>query len=600
MQPYFLHDLFAVILQRDQYLATSTHQARRSRWWRHLVSVSSGLGCCLLLVQLLTQAFWNDHQVYAAADPTACTTEAGGQSLPARLEQIETCRQVVETLQTQQDQRLGWSTWVFDRSGALAARLRQRYVERFTMVVIEPLDAALSQHLSAGADTVPLVFVLMQRLELLAQCQAQPGCPAMGGETLQPDYQLMADPGRQDPRAADLAPTLRQTYEAYVRWASRTVPEVLRREQEGHTELLRRWFTARQFALPQLLAWANQHYAPVRAHTYWDRLPPGGEKKVAQVEGAYTLPAWQQGLQPFLRRAHEAVPDMAPLLQAFQDEYRARYFDQWQRFLAAFPQSETPWSITRELRRRLATQVLTARSPYNRIIDVALEHLQPFLQATPTSEATATAVAPLPVWARALQRYAGSESRQAYVEALQQLGRQVSSDVPPEKSLALVQAGFQEGQPTAQSTHPILKAWWLIERLRDQEGTGTQPQDQVLWPLLERPVRVGWKVLVDEAGALLQKQWTASIVTPLQGLSDLEQVDVLYGPQGKVRAFAEQFVRPFLADNATRLVQVLGEEVPLAPGFLKTLQVDRQLRLRLELGKETPIPSPIVPPTILK
>jgi hypothetical protein len=121
-----------------------------------------------------------------------------------------------------------------------------------------------------------------------------------------------------------------------------------------------------------------------------------------------------------------------------------------------------------------------------------------------------------------------------------------------------------------------------------------------LWPLLERPVRVGWKVLVDEAGALLQKQWTASIVTPLQGLSDLEQVDVLYGPQGKVRAFAEQFVRPFLADNATRLVQVLGEEVPLAPGFLKTLQVDRQLRLRLELGKETPIPSPIVPPTILK
>jgi type VI secretion system protein ImpL len=105
MQPYFLHDLFAVILRRDQYLATSTHRARHSRWWRHLVSVSSGLGCCLLLVLLLTQAFWNDRQVYTAADPTACTTEAGGQSLPSRLEQIETCRQVVETIQTQQDQR---------------------------------------------------------------------------------------------------------------------------------------------------------------------------------------------------------------------------------------------------------------------------------------------------------------------------------------------------------------------------------------------------------------------------------------------------------------------------------------------------------------
>jgi type VI secretion system protein ImpL len=61
MQPYFLHDLFAVILRRDQYLATSTHQARRSRWWRHLVSMSSGLACCLLLGLLLTQAFWSDR-----------------------------------------------------------------------------------------------------------------------------------------------------------------------------------------------------------------------------------------------------------------------------------------------------------------------------------------------------------------------------------------------------------------------------------------------------------------------------------------------------------------------------------------------------------
>jgi type VI secretion system protein ImpL len=596
MQPYFLHDLFAVILRRDQYLATATRQARRGRWWRHFASVSSCLGLCFLLVWFLTQAFWNDRQVYAAAAPTACTTETVGQSLLSRLEPIETCRQVIETLQAQQDQRLRWSTWAFNRSGDLAARLRQRYVKRFTMAVLEPLDAALGQHLSAGTDTVPLVFVFMQRLELLTQCQAQPGCPPMGGETLQPDYQLMADPGRQDPRAVDLAPTLRQTYEAYVRWASETAPEALRREQAGHTALLQRWFAARQLALPQVLAWANQHYAPVRGHTYWDRLPPGGEKKTVQVEGAYTLPAWRHGLQPFLHRAQEAVPDMAPLLQAFQEEYRVRYFDQWRRFLAEFPRSETPWSTTRELRRRLAAQVLTARSPYNRIIDVVLEHVQPFLPAATTSEVAA----PIPAWARTLQHYAGSESRQAYVEALQQLGRQVASDVPPEKSLALVQAGFQEGQPTAQSTHPVLKAWWLLERLRDQEGAGTQAQDQVLWPLLERPVRIGWKVLVDEAGSLLQKQWTANIVTPLQGLSDLEQVEVRYGPQGKVRAFAEQFTRPFLANNATRLVQVLGEEMPLAPGFFKALQDDRQLRLQLELGKATPIPSPVVPPTILK
>lgn len=588
MRPYFLHDLFAVILRRDQYLATATRQARRGRWWRHLVSVSSSVGCCLLLVLLLTRACWNDRQVYAASDPTACTTETSGQSLPSRLEQIETCRTMIETLQTQQKQRLVWSTWMFDHSGALAAQLRRRYVERFTAALLEPLDAELSQHLSAGVNPVPLVFVLMQRLELLTQCQGQPGCPPALGEARPPDYQLMADPGRQDPRAADLAPVLRQAYEAYVRWASYTTPEVVRREQEGHTERLRRWFTTRQLALPQVLAWANQHYTPVRMQTYWDTLPPGDEKKAVQVDGAYTRQAWQQGLQPLLHRAEEAVPDMAPLLQVFQEEYRAQYFAQWQRFLAAFPRGEAPWSTTRELRRRLAAHVLTERSPYNRIIDVVQDHVQPFLSTAPATAGAATAAVPLPAWVRGLQHYAGSASRQAYVEMLKQLGRQVASDVPPEKSLALVQAGFQEGQPTAQSTHPVLKAWGLIEHLRDQAGAGTQAPDQVVWPLLERPVRLGWKVLLDEAGALLQKQWTAGVVTPIQGLSDLEQVDILYGPQGKVRAFAEQFTKPFLADNATRPVQVLGEEVPLAPGFVKTLQDDRQLRPLLELGKATP------------
>jgi type VI secretion system protein ImpL len=39
MKSYFLHDLFAVILRRDQYLATSTGRARRDQWRRHLVRV---------------------------------------------------------------------------------------------------------------------------------------------------------------------------------------------------------------------------------------------------------------------------------------------------------------------------------------------------------------------------------------------------------------------------------------------------------------------------------------------------------------------------------------------------------------------------------
>ena len=53
MKPYFLHDLFAVILRRDQYLATRTGRARRGQWRRHLVRVSSYPGLRRLTQRLV-------------------------------------------------------------------------------------------------------------------------------------------------------------------------------------------------------------------------------------------------------------------------------------------------------------------------------------------------------------------------------------------------------------------------------------------------------------------------------------------------------------------------------------------------------------------
>jgi type VI secretion system protein ImpL len=621
---YFLHDLFAVVLPRDQYLVRPTDRAIRDRLFRHLSSFGGCIALCLLLLCFLTQAFFSDRRVHSAVNQEACTMRSRTAGTGPLLEQAEACRQVVQTLMDQNRQRSAFSTFVFNRSGTLAERLRQRYVAQFAAEVLTALDTSLSQHLSTGSEPIPLVFLFIKRIELINQCLSVFGCPEVIEKDLQPDYQLMLEPGRQHTPFPEQVTRLRTTYETYLRWASGG-EDVLRREQEAHAERLRRWFSARQFAPRQILLWANQHYAPITAQEYWAGLPTADNKKAVQVDGAYTPAAWKQSILPFLQRAGDAVPDMGPHLQEFQEAYRTQYFEQWRRFLAEFPRGEP---VSREPRRRLAVKLLDEHSPYNRVLDVVLVNLRPLLPVALALESlpphTAERKPPqppaslleqargtirqwwekgravvdqgtslttpepeLPAWVRVLHRYLRSESRKAYLEALQQLHESLSSEAPTEKSFQLVQAAFQEGKPTEKSSHPVLKAWWILSQFRDTEGTGKE-EEKVVWLLLEQPVLLVWRVLLDGAGGFLQKYWAENVVAPTRGLSELEQANFVYGPQGKMREFVHQFLKPFLVDNESRPGQVLGEELPLSSGFLKTLSLEKQLRPTLEQMQSNP------------
>jgi type VI secretion system protein ImpL len=623
---YFLHDLFAVILPRDQYLVRPTGKSVRGRLWRHLFGFGGCVVLCLLLLLFLTQAFLSDRRIHSAVNQELCTTMQGGQNLGVLLDSTERCRQVVQTLVDQNRQRFVLSKPIFNSSGRLEERLRLRYVEKFTTEVLAGLDAGISHHLSTGPAPIPLVFLLIKRIGLINQCLSIFGCPKGIEKDLQPDYQLMLDPARQYPPLQEHVARLRTTYETYLQWAFGT-EEVLQREQEAHAEHLRRWLSARQFALPQILLWANQSYDPVTVQAYWEEAIPGVDsKKALQVDGAYTPGAWKQSILPFLQRARDVVPDMEPRLQEFQETYRTQYFEQWRRFLAEFPR---PDSLSREHRRRLAVKLLDEHSPYNRILDVAFANLKPFLPAAmaleslppgsaegkpaqqPTTllgkarrtvnqwwakgqavvEETPLTIAEsaLPAWVLVLHRYLKSESRKAYMEALEQLREPLSSGAPVEKSFQLVQAAFQEGKPTEKASHPVLKAWLILKQFRDKEGLGKE-EEKVVWSLLEWPVRFVWRVLLEGAAGFLQKSWAENVVEPTKGLSEIERVNALYGPQGKVREFTNQFMKPFLVENGSRLDQVLGEELPLHPTFLRTLSTEKQLRPTLEQIQTNPPP----------
>ena len=471
-----------------------------------------------------------------------------------------------------------------------ATQLRQRYAGKFETEVLTPLDASVTERLQMGSDTIPLILMLIKRLELINQCLSSTGCPASIEPDMQPNYQLMLDPSQQQPPVPEQAATLQSAYEAYLNW-SRPSQGSLRREQSIQTEHLRNWFASHQSALQQMLRWANQNHTPVILHEYWQGTAPDGQHATVRVEGAYTPVAWKQSIFPFLQRAGETVPSMAPLLKEFETEYRSQYFAQWQRFLAAFPRGELSWWETLEHRRELALKLLGENSPYRRILDDMLENMKPFLPEPYTATLTKTEPADeavlqkarlvdghvIPAWVRVMQRFIGDESRSAYRDALQQLGEQLADDALLEKSFQLAQTGFQEGKPTEKTTHPVLKAWWQIEQFRKQEDVAAASQE-VFWPLIERPVLFSWKVILENAGAYIQQNWDENVVASTQGLSPLERLDFLYGSRGKAREFVDQFVKPFLMANQSRLKQVLDEEVPLSPAIVQTLHSQKQLR----------------------
>ena len=629
---YFLHDLFAQILPRDQSLSEPTGQASRWRRLKDFFGVGVCLLFCLIALTLLTQAFLGERRIRATVDEAPCAVIDSRQRGDPQLEQVERCRYIVQTLIEQNQQRVALSKLLFSRSIQVEERLRQNYVQKFDTEIRAGLDTRIEQHLTAGSATIPLVFVLIKRLELINQCRSLTGCPTPIDAEMQPDYGLMLTPSSRAASDPQRVALLRQTYEAYLRWAPIS-GDILHQEQQFHADLLRRWFSSKQFALQQIIPWANQNYAPVTLQASWqDLLPTGnGQRRLdstIRVEGAYTPGAWKRSIHPFLRRAGDAVPDMVSLLNDFEQEYRTQYFEQWRTFLTEFPRGELPWWSSHTRRRQLAMGLLEENSPYNRIIDATLVNVRPLLPAVLTlemqtpdavqSEATggsvirkvrqlfgavrnkiqkklssdddnsaliAQAEATLPVWVRSMRRYSRSVSREKYLESLQQIRDELTDDVSNEHSFELAQIGFQEGRPKEDTTHPVMQALWLVEQFQ-KEQDADDASEEALWPLLKRPVLLVWKVILEDASAFIYQSWRENVVTPSQGLSKLEQLSFLYSRQGEVQAFIDQFVKPFLLVNQSGPTQTLGEALPLPSDIMKAVQAQKQLK-PYALGKAT-------------
>lgn len=547
--PFFCRDLFSVILPQDRPLVQRTtlwHE--RYRRGQKGTMVAAG-AASLALCGLLTLSFVRNSQGLSRLELGTCVGTRGfttQRPLGQRLKELDDCREVIANLTPDSFWERLTTNFGLRQTGRLEGPLSQQYLQAFQREVMDPLDVRIDQRLTPGPTAPVFAGLILQRIDLLAGCQGQDGCPDFKDRAW-PNYRIMLAAEGSDVQEGDpLIAQLRRTHGAFLRW--QTDARALDEMRAKDIQRVSRWLNSGGLRPEWILASASSQFPPVRWHDFW------GWDGPSQVDPPFTQRAWSEGIQPLLSGLRAIAPEVREVQEAvarFEVNYRSQGLRQWEQFLTNFPRGERGLD-RRGGGRELALKSLGPTSPYRRVIDMAASELSTVLGADKSASE-------MPSWAASLQRYVAvrtmaaeaqkpakekpdepkaeyrEEDRQAvgyltgYLAALDQLQGELGS---PEKSFRFAKKVFEEGEATERSTVALQKAVWNLKGLRAAIGARDR-DDEIFWTLLARPVELAWRVVLDETGLYLQSQWEAfwlelGELTPGQRLAKV--MDFVNGP----------------------------------------------------------------------
>src|SRR3546814_4004175 len=104
----------------------------------------------------------------------------------------------------------------------------------------------------------------------------------------------------------------------------------------------------------------------------------------------------------------------------------------------------------------------------------------------------------------------------------------------------------------------------------------SEREDLAAGSIVQGPARLLLLLTVHRAGEYVQTRWVESIVEPLAKLPASEQIATLYGEQGKLDAFVNDWLKPFVTEKERMPVKVAGISMPLAPAFQGVVGAERQ------------------------
>jgi type VI secretion system protein ImpL len=573
---FFARHLFTQVLPAERGLVRPT-----AAWYRHyhgaqLAGILAAVAATLALILVFTLSFVRNSQALVTATVDVCRPRTAVPTPEVRLVQLDDCREAIESLSPQSRWARVSTDFGLRHTHVLQAAMRTRYVEAAKLDAIEPQEARIDAKLTAGAEAPPYVAALVDRVQLIGRCRA--GDCATLDDWKSARYAAMIAADRPDLRETTIA-MLARTQAAYLRWQ----PDVAALDQLRGADAARvaRWIRTGGLRPEWFLASASARFPAVRMKDFW------GVDGPSLVEGAYTARAWHDALAPLvtgLRAITNEQAEAAAALNTFETDYRRNGQRQWQAFLEAFPQGER-LAAGRRADRDFAGWMVKPDSPYRRLLDAVVTNVTPL---APESQVDA------PSWVRTVTRYAALRAKLAKLspeeqKALKQREREAAANLtsyqeaseqlraemtPPERAYRSTLKVFDEGEPSARSTHPIQKALWAVRNLRGALPGSDAGDDGQFWLLFTRPIELTWRAILDQAGVHLQQQWEA--VWPELA----EQNTAPAQRAGRVIGFVNDKLAAVLDLKGNRYVarQMFGEGIPFRADFLDYLASARQFQ----------------------
>jgi type VI secretion system protein ImpL len=582
---FFLRDLFATLLPSDRNLSHRTALGRERHHLRWAAGLLAVLALSLLLCVVFTVSFTNNWLALSQLDVKSCMNlDATRASISDSLQPLDACRQNISSLYPGPAWQRVASHLGLTQTHRVAAALKQRFLTAFHVRVVQPLDVRIDRMLARGAGASMVVGSVTQRALLSMRCEQDESCGDL--RRANPlSYRVMLSIADSESKGRDLEiERFRRTHESYLLW--QTDRAVFAQMRARDIDRIKDWLSRGNLKEESVLESARAQFEPVRASNFW------GAKVPLEVDAAYTARAWREGIEPLISGLKEVAadqPDVHESVKKFEANYRDRALHQWGEFLSEFAQPEKV-PFPRQMGRELVSILSTAESPYHRVIEAANANLSVIL-------GDAWKADDLPRWAMTLKQYAGLKTKVSaaqkaskldlkgadgneeasiylatYFEAMGQLRGELTTS---EKGFKSAQKAFEEGEPGAKSSHPILRATWALEMLRSSIGS-PQETDRLFWLLLSRPISLAWRGMLDEAGKYLQQQWEGVL---------LEVRDLEPGPKGsKIIAFVNQSAGAFLTRQGGRWFsrRLLDQSVPFTEGFVRYLS-----RLRVDAMNPT-------------
>ena len=591
-QPYFLQDLFSVILPRDRSLTKTAEHKQRQRVWTRWLRSFLGVVLLTTLGAVLIGGFVTDRGIVASVEPAACQAPATVTStrLTQAVAKATRCRETIAQLTENNRTRSTWSSLIFRSSYRLQEDLRLYYVQYFSAQVLPPLDHFLERSFADSREPLPLVLFLARRIQLSKSCLSEGGCHQPLGSEPVLDHKELPFSRRDAPFPPARVPELDNSYTAYLHWHA-TSPQTLTSQLTADQSRLQDWLSGKAISTDRLISWVNKRSPALTQDTYWQEPLPFDEDPPPPIDPACTQKIWSERISPYFSQIQAAVSDVSSQLEDFRQRHVAGCFAQWERFLTQFPHEERRWAGSPK-ERRLAALLLTDDSPYRRVIDDASQNLTPWLSGQTGGSRSSE-------WVHQFNAFVDSQQWQDYRLGLKEIHDRLEGKLAPETCFQIAREVFTEDVPVQESNHPLLRAWALAED--SVPGGSSAEGTDVIGPLLRAPVRYIWREILDSASRHVGKNWVEQVVRPLQRVSSpSKQALQMYGPHGEASPFIDQYVRPFLTQNEKQARKVFGEGMHFSRSLFRLLDDMHQFQTIFDGDTHTVIIQTTKRPHLIK